>query len=123
VLPREELSAHTARSQVAAMCWELDKRLDVGEIIQVVGEMVNNAILHAAPTPGIPDTITLAIIVTERDLRVEVGDLDPHLPTRQQAAPDAEHGRGMTLVAALSDRYGTSPFKGGKVTWAEWDHT
>ena len=48
-------------------------------------------------------------------------------PVRRDATPDAEHGRGLTIVEALSDKWGfyhpdphpgDDQRPGGKVTWA-----
>ncbi|MGX1028716.1 hypothetical protein RKD38_003397 [Streptomyces ambofaciens] len=54
-------------------------------------------------------------------LRIEVTDTrGDRLPCPQQAATDAEPGRGLLLVEALADRWGVVPgLPPGKTAWAE----
>jgi hypothetical protein len=53
-------------------------------------------------------------------LRIEVRDPDARaLPTLVAPDVEAEDGRGMALVAAISDRWGVSLLGDGKVTWCE----
>ncbi|MET7477246.1 ATP-binding protein [Streptomyces sp. NPDC005648] len=65
-------------------------------------------------------------------VRVAVWDTDPRVPqafvsatTAPQPPPDAEHGRGLRLVRACADAWGSSvprelgASKGGKLLWAE----
>ncbi|MDO0927983.1 ATP-binding protein [Streptomyces sp. TG1A-8] len=52
--------------------------------------------------------------------RVEVTDTDPRaLPVLAPAAGTAESGRGLTLVGALSRRWGVDPGAGRKTVWCE----
>lgn len=51
---------------------------------------------------------------------VEVWDADPAAPVLQEQSLDADHGRGLFLVASLSARWGHyRPRAGGKVVWAQ----
>jgi hypothetical protein len=58
-------------------------------------------------------------------VRIEVRDGNGHLPVVDAARPEdllvnrSMTGRGLALVAAMSDRWGADPIVGGKVTWAE----
>ncbi|WP_282693388.1 ATP-binding protein [Streptomyces sp. CC208A] len=58
-------------------------------------------------------------------IRVEVTDprgerLPTPPPDPEALPPGTESGRGLLLVAALADRWGTEPFPpGGKTVWAE----
>ena len=53
-------------------------------------------------------------------LRIEVHDPDTRaLPTLVAADIDAEGGRGMALVEALTDRWGVQLHEDHKVTWCE----
>lgn len=88
---------------------------------QIVAELANNAALHGH-APG--RSFRLSLTLTETNtLRIEVTDAraDRHPPAEPElAAYDAESGRGMLLVAALADRWGTElgppPCK---TVWAE----
>ncbi|MET9366192.1 ATP-binding protein [Streptomyces sp. NPDC006632] len=46
-----------------------------------------------------------------------VADGDPRLPRLQGPRPFAERGRGLALIAHLSDSWGTQPTSDGKVVW------
>ncbi|POX52052.1 ATP-binding protein [Streptomyces sp. Ru72] len=93
---------------------------------QIVAELAANAVLHGrvqgrdfrlALTLGHPASGVLRIAVT--DAR---GDQLPATSTDFETPPDAETGRGLLLVTALADRWGTEPYPpGGKTVWAELD--
>jgi len=71
------------------------------------GELFANAVRHASRGPG--DTVTVAIECTERVLRVIVADRSPVLPRPRTVDEAAESGRGLAIVAALADSWGTAP--------------
>ncbi|MFG3281420.1 ATP-binding protein [Streptomyces sp. NPDC048111] len=50
-------------------------------------------------------------------LTASVADSDPRLPRLHGPRPFAERGRGLALVAHLSDSWGTQTTPGGKVVW------
>lgn len=81
----------------------------------IVSELVTNVIRHAT---GHEATIRL-----ERHgdrLVLAVIDPDATPPRLTRAAPDDEGGRGLSLVEALADRWGTRHLAaGGKVVWCE----
>jgi hypothetical protein len=54
-------------------------------------------------------------------VRVEVADDTSRSPVVASPDPLAESGRGVPLMDALSDRWGTSPHGDGKVVWFELD--
>lgn len=86
--------------------------LDTLELL--VSELVTNAVVHA----GTPCTISL-LRFGDR-LRVEVADGSGDLPVHSDPPALAEGGRGVGLVAMLSDGCGShhSP-EGGKICWFE----
>jgi hypothetical protein len=50
-------------------------------------------------------------------LRIQVSDASTHLPALAAPVPDAEHGRGLQIVEALSTSWGTTARNGlGKTT-------
>lgn len=79
-----------------------------------VHELVANAVLHA----NTPIEIT---VEPQRDrVRVEVRDFEPGLPSPRHYDTQATTGRGMGLVAALTDECGAQSLgAGGKVVWFE----
>jgi PAS domain S-box-containing protein len=77
-----------------------------------VSELVTNAILHAA-TP-----VELSIEVTTAAVTVSVRDWHPRLPTQRRWGATATTGRGLGLVASVTDAYGVDPrAPTGKSVW------
>jgi anti-sigma regulatory factor (Ser/Thr protein kinase) len=114
-----------ARLHTKQLLWEwgLDKLSEVSEA--VVSELVTNAlettVRHDLATP-----IRLRVSSNGHQALIEVWDGNPQAPqlptldVNNLPLAHAENGRGLFLVAALSDRwscYTVSP--GGKVVWAE----
>ncbi|GAA4986316.1 SpoIIE family protein phosphatase [Kitasatospora paranensis] len=78
----------------------------------IVSELVTNAVRYA----GGP--VVLRLIRDER-LTCEVADPGPDRPRLRRARPTDEGGRGLFLVARLSDRWGSRRTPTGKVVWTE----
>ncbi|GGS86738.1 ATP-binding protein [Streptomyces chromofuscus] len=90
--------------------------LDPAQLI--VAELANNAATHGR-VPG--RNFQLLLYVVGRTLRIEVTDTrGDRLPQRHLADPCDESGRGLTLVAALADRWGViQGLPPRKTVWAE----
>ena len=94
----------------------------------IVAELAANAITHGR-VPGRGFELHLALTTTARrgtTLRIEIsdprGDKLPALPTVH--LPNAQSGRGLTLINALCDRWGAVPrHPNSKTVWAELDLT
>ena len=87
----------------------------------IVSEIATNAVDASVVLPGRPP-IALRLQATDTLLRIEVWDQSPHDVEPRKADADAESGRGLTVVAALSDRWGTNRTNyQHKVVWAELD--
>ncbi|MFG2847030.1 ATP-binding protein [Kitasatospora sp. NPDC048296] len=92
----------------------------------IVAELAANAITHGR-VPGRGFELHLALTTTARQgttLRIEIsdprGDRLPLLPTVH--VPNSQSGRGLTLIDALCDRWGTIPrHPNSKTVWAELD--
>ena len=103
--------------------WGLRHLNEPGEAI--TSELVTNAItasIEGARARGTePPPVTLWITARNGELCIRVWDPDPTPPPRDQPRPDddAEHGRGLLIVNALSSRWGWhhAP-NGGKYVWA-----
>ncbi|MFI5800855.1 ATP-binding protein [Streptomyces sp. NPDC051677] len=106
----------TARRQVIALAQDLGLLLSnqmLESVELLASEVIANAVLHTdAPCD-------VAVTRTEDRLRVEVTDIDPSLPSPVEAGSDDESGRGLLLVNALADAWGTRPEPMGKTTWFE----
>jgi anti-sigma regulatory factor (Ser/Thr protein kinase) len=77
----------------------------------VVNELVTNALLHGR------GPVELVLRRTATVLYVEVFDASGHMPRRRLATVEDEGGRGLHLVASLSQRWGVRPAGDGKSVW------
>ena len=119
-------SARFARDFTAAVlcAWDLAAALPDARV--VVSELVTNALRHGldaagAPVPCAPrPLIGLRLLRHPGGLRCEVTDPSDIMPARLVPAGDADFGRGLCLVAALSRQWGATPLPaGGKCVWAD----
>ncbi|MDH2415299.1 SpoIIE family protein phosphatase [Nocardioides sp. CER19] len=110
----ENLSAvSTARRAVAAQLrvWEVVGRA-VADLVLVTSELVTNSLRHAR------GPYELRLRRTAHEVVVEVGDSTAQRPRRRRVDGDAESGRGLTIVEAVADRWGSRSTAEGKVVWA-----
>ncbi|TDC21407.1 ATP-binding protein [Streptomyces sp. 8K308] len=87
----------------------------------VVSELVANAVLHGCPAGRL---FRVRVVVTVAALPIEVVDSCPErLPQERTAGADDQFGRGLLIVARLTDRWGVAeePFGKGKAVWCEFD--
>lgn len=113
-------SVHGARNMLARVAdeWKLDESTRAPADL-AVSELVTNALLHA----GTP--IRLRVSRLGGGVKVEVFDGDRRLPVVSSANPESllanrsMTGRGLALIATISDRWGADPAGAGKVIWAE----
>ena len=108
-----------ARLHAVAVLHEWGLRDLADDAALIVSELMTNAADASAILPDRPP-IALRLLASEKSLIIEAwdhspSDLEPHEPDA-----NAECGRGLTVVAALSDRWGwerTGHHR--KVVWAE----
>jgi anti-sigma regulatory factor (Ser/Thr protein kinase) len=105
-------AAAEARKQVRAAIWAWDVDVDLNVAILLTSELVTNAIRHETGA-----TILLVITSSDGQLRVDVHDTERSLPAVVEAADDAETGRGLMLVATLSDEWGFYRTPAGKAVY------
>ncbi|GAA3291526.1 hypothetical protein GCM10020295_08560 [Streptomyces cinereospinus] len=91
--------------------WGLDEATFVTELM--VSELVTNAIRYGRPP------IQLRLIHENTTLICEVSDSSSTAPHMRRARTYDEGGRGLLLVAQLSQRWGTRHAPVGKTIWAE----
>ena len=83
----------------------------------VVSELVTNGV-RASRAMG-SDSVRMWLVSDLRQVVVFVWDASPRPPARADPGADAESGRGLLLVEALSERWGHFGYDGGgKVVWA-----
>ncbi|KAB1990482.1 SpoIIE family protein phosphatase [Streptomyces triticiradicis] len=100
---RREVSRHLAD-------WGLDEVAFTTEL--VVSELVTNAIRYGDPPLRLRLILGSALIC-------EVSDSGSTAPHMRRARTFDEGGRGLMMVAQLSERWGTRQTPGGKTIWAE----
>lgn len=101
-----------ARNQVQAAICAWDVPVDPSVAVLLASELVTNAVRHEPSK-----TVTLAISCSHGQLRIEVHDTSCSLPVLVDAPADAEAGRGLMLVAALSARWGYYRTPAGKAVY------
>ena len=93
------------------------------DVSVVASELVTNSVAASA---GLRPAAAALMVWLGSDgyvLVLAVADASPHPPVRLSLGPDAERGRGLALVEALSNRWGWHPASNTglrKLTWAEW---
>jgi anti-sigma regulatory factor (Ser/Thr protein kinase) len=117
--------ARLARLLATAQLHSWDLSPDVTERAeQIVAELAANAALHGR-VQGRDFRLALTLDTTTGLLRIAVTDAKGgQLPVAPIDSPtDSETGRGLLMVGALADRWGTEPHTpGGKTVWAEMSH-
>ena len=104
--------------------WQLGALTDAVELL--VSEIVTNAVRASASLTaperknGRAPRVRLWLASDRRSVLIQVWDGDDHRAVRQDAGLDAEAGRGLLLVEALSMRWGCHRPDGqnGKIVWA-----
>jgi anti-sigma regulatory factor (Ser/Thr protein kinase) len=116
-------SASRARRTGTAVIrgWRLREE-DVQTAELLISEMVTNAVKFSARSQpsetGTDDSIWLELGCSQGKLSIAVTDRSPDLPVVGRPGSDAEHGRGMMLVAALSLEWGCRDLPhGGKTVY------
>ncbi|MGW6979685.1 SpoIIE family protein phosphatase [Streptomyces sp. NPDC054932] len=113
-LPAEPASAARARelTETTLTGWGLEEMAFTAEL--VVSELVTNAYRYGGGTP-----LTLRLI-RDRSLICEVSDSSSTAPHLRRARTTDEGGRGLFLVAQLTERWGTRYTRDGKTVWTEF---
>ncbi|WP_124439801.1 ATP-binding protein [Streptomyces sp. NL15-2K] len=119
-LPRHARSVGRARALLRdqAVAWKLPDEVTETAVL-LLSELMTNAYRHAKVSLG-REIWTRCILESDR-LRVSVADANDTLPTPREASLDDESGRGLTLVTALADTWGSEPRPPGigKTVWFE----
>jgi anti-sigma regulatory factor (Ser/Thr protein kinase) len=117
-----------ARLHAKHLAWEW-RLTGISETIELlVSELTTNSVQAMAGHDGQP-TIRLRLLSDNMRFRIEVWDGDRRSPAPKDLTADgipdleAESGRGLFLVAALSDRWAWATMQepAGKVVWCELD--
>jgi len=131
VIPHHPRGARIARQRLTTELHDAVQPALLADAVAVLAELVGNAVRHANPLPG--DVIRVAWRLrpagsdpeTDRDT-VEVRVTDGgaiEQPRIRAVATDAIDGRGLSIVAALSDRWGVDRDGLGQSVWAQLSGT
>ena len=122
-------AAPCARLHTTLVLWEWDLRALVQTAALVVAELVSNAVQASLGltgsrfaghwAPGTPP-VRIWLSADEERVVIQVWDGSDRPPVPQPVEPEADSGRGLLLVGALSAEWGCyAPDKSsGKVVWA-----
>lgn len=103
-------SVGAARRFVAGCLHDVSTDL-VQRVELMTSELATNAIKHAGTG------FTVAVQKSARTIRVEVSDSGDGSPRRRRVRPHHVSGRGLNIVATLSDRWGVREHAAGSVVW------
>lgn len=109
-------SAGVARSLIrtALAAWHQEDLID--DALNIITELVSNAVDHAR----LPSIRVIVTRPADGWIRFGVVDRSRAIPEmRTDSNGDQIRGRGLVLVEALSDRWGTDLHHWGKTVWAE----
>jgi anti-sigma regulatory factor (Ser/Thr protein kinase) len=96
--------------------WGLGHIADDAELL--VSELITNAI-KATLDMQLAAQVALYLAADRNRLIMLVWDASPEPPVHSPHGDDAVNGRGLEIIEALSDRWGSCvPDQGGKVVWA-----
>ncbi|MET9510742.1 ATP-binding protein [Streptomyces flavidovirens] len=115
-LPREPESAAVARqlARTALAAWGQEALIE--DAVLIITELVSNAVDHA-------HIGSIRIIVSrpsETFIHIGVVDRSKAIPLmRTDSNGDQLRGRGLLMVDALTDRWGTDLYRWGKQVWGE----
>jgi anti-sigma regulatory factor (Ser/Thr protein kinase) len=114
VLPGVPESVREARAMV---CRELGAGDAAEAAALCVSELVTNAIAYTRS--GLPGgTFAVSVQAGPSGIVIRVRDGGARtLPVLADPEPGAEHGRGLLIVAAVADEWGTEPAAAGRATW------
>lgn len=131
VIPHHPRGARIARQRLTAELHGTVHPALLADAVAVMAELVGNAVRHASPLPGGVVRVAWRLRpagsepAVDRDtVEVRVTDGGADGKPRIRAIPtDAIDGRGLSIVAALSDRWGVDRDGLGQSVWAELSGT
>ena len=117
-----------ARAHTTQVLWEwgMSEMSDTAELI--VSELITNAVTASRELADGPFPVRFWLLSNRKQVLILVWDANPNPPVRMYAAKDVEGGRGLMLVEAVSNRWGSYAVTDaieGKVVWAvceAWRH-
>jgi anti-sigma regulatory factor (Ser/Thr protein kinase) len=118
-LPHIPGGVSVVRRRVCAVLaeWDLPPHT-AHDALLVISELLTNAVIHALPPAALRLSFTPA--PEHHALRIEVTDAGPVIAGAPAVDLEPEeHGRGISIIAALATRCGMHTHPGGITRWAE----
>lgn len=112
-LPPKRSAAGAARDFVKTTLGDWGRPDLVDDAALITAELFSNALRHAPSRQYV-----LVIDWNEGKPRIEMWDSSERLPEKQTLGVEAETGRGLHLVEALSSSWGSRRAASGKCVWA-----
>jgi len=122
VVPHHARGARVARQRLANELAGCVSPPLLADVITVIAELVGNAVRHAEPLPGGVVRVAWRLRPKGGHQLIEVRVTDggaPGEPRVRTVDLEASDGRGLTIVAALADRWGVDRDGLGQSVWAE----
>ena len=110
-LAPEPASVAVARGMVGEVLSEIASPAAIDVVVLLTSELVTNALVHA----GTP--IDLLVRDLHGRVQIEVVDAGRQVPVVADGVLLSESGRGLRIVAALSEAWGTNSGPAGKTVW------
>ena len=122
VVPHHALGARMARHRIATELQGAIRPALLSDVVAVLAELVGNAVRHADPLPGGVVRVAWRLCPSVDSALVELRVTDGGSlaqPRIRPIDPEATDGRGLSIVAALADRWGVERDGLGQSVWAE----
>jgi len=118
VVPHHARGAQLARHRLTAELAGVIPAHLLADVVAVTAELVGNAVRHADPLPGGVVRVAWRLRSGEVEVRVTDGGAESSAPHIRDARIDDPDGRGLTIVAALANRWGVERDGLGQSVWA-----
>ena len=114
-LPPRASSVPAARHLLLEILRSWDVPHDLDDAALLVTELVANVVDHVHGEAA----LTLEFAVSDGWLRISVADGSSVRPVVRELEQGQPRGRGLLLVKAIADRWGSEDHQGGKRVWFE----
>jgi anti-sigma regulatory factor (Ser/Thr protein kinase) len=111
----EPCSVPAARHLISSVLTAWGARQSPADVALLVTELVTNVVDHV----GGESVLTLQVALSDDLLRIAVADGSALQPVVRELRAENPRGRGLRLVQAIADRWGTEEHSGGKRVWFE----
>jgi anti-sigma regulatory factor (Ser/Thr protein kinase) len=131
VIPHHPRGARIARQRLTTELRSAVHPSLLADAVAVLAELVGNAVRHANPLPGGVVRVAWRLRPAKSDAKVDRDTVEVRVtdggaaeqPRIRAVETDAVDGRGLSIVAALAERWGVDRDGLGQSVWAELSGT